>query len=270
MPVADIAADLALLEKACREAAEIARDFQAKGFAEMRKDKGDPFLTEADLAIDTHLHKILLGARPDYGWLSEETEADASRMERRVCFIVDPIDGTRGFVQRTGEFAISVGLVAEGKPVAAAVCNPMQHRLISGALGLGLFVNGKKVVGNRATSLQQAPCLVSVTESRDGLWQSLESALPLKTVGSIADKLALVAIGEGASTASLRDKHLWDICAGHILCQIAGCVVTDLSGEPIIYNAEHVLVNGIIVAPPALHAELSALLKKAQDLRATA
>jgi myo-inositol-1(or 4)-monophosphatase len=251
-----------LLETACREAGAIARRYQSEGFQTFTKTKGDPFLTEADTAIDTYLRTTLLAARPEYGWLSEETEDDNSRLAKTKCWVVDPIDGTRDFVERTGNFAVSAALVDAGAPVAAVVYNPMKEHLVSASKGDGLFLNGAKVAAKAVPSFLDAECLVSVTETRKGKWAALDSRVRTRPVGSVAYKLALVAAGLSDMTASLAEKNLWDICAGHLLCEEAGCIFTDLSGRSVRYDAGYLRVNGVIAAPPALYDPLKSLVVK--------
>ena len=102
------ARDLDLLEETAREAGEIARSFWREDPQVWDKGGDDP-VSEADFAVDTHLKERLLAARPDYGWVSEETEDDMARLEADRVFIVDPIDGTRSFVAGEPTWAHSLG-----------------------------------------------------------------------------------------------------------------------------------------------------------------
>ena len=129
-----------LLARVCtsvRYAGGIALDIYAR--AEVKnweKGKDNP-LTEADLAVDRLLHRELLGACPDFGWLSEETLDDASRLAREWVWVVDPIDGTKEFLQKVPHWTISVGLVHQGRPVLGVVFNPVEDLLVAGAKGHG-------------------------------------------------------------------------------------------------------------------------------------
>src|ERR1041385_9047271 len=111
---------------------------QAKSW---EKAKGAP-VTEADLAADALLKQHLLGARPDYGWLSEETEDDPERLDRARTFVVDPIDGTRAFLEGRNQFSILVALVEPGRPAAAGVFHPATDEMFAAALGRGAQCNG--------------------------------------------------------------------------------------------------------------------------------
>ncbi|MBI1364278.1 MAG: 3'(2'),5'-bisphosphate nucleotidase CysQ [Proteobacteria bacterium] len=255
--------DLELMVQAAEKAGEIAYKFQTEGFKRLEdKASGDPFLTEADLAIDACLRELLTAARPDYGWLSEETEKDDSYLTRARSFVVDPIDGTRDFVEGTHEFAISIGLIEDGKAVAGVIYNPMKKHLISGAVGKGVFMNGQGVRQRGVEDVHDMDVLISVSETRKGLWAPYQGQLALRSVGSVAYKLGLVAAGMADATASLVGKSFWDICAGDALCRAAGLKMTDLSGRMIRYNTEGLRVDGIIAAPEQLHTGLLTVLNK--------
>lgn len=244
--------DLALMEEAGRQAAALAKKFQEQGFERLEnKAAGDPFLTEADIAIDTLLRDMLTSERPDYGWLSEETVADDSYKTQSHCFIVDPIDGTRGFVNRDGMFAVSIGLAVDGFPALGVVVNPMQERMISGGPEVGIFYNSQPQDPDLPVEIEGSSCLISVRENKQKMWEDLSDLLDLQVVGSIADKLALVAGTEAKLTASRLPKSLWDICAGDAICRGAGYKVTDLQGRDITYKDSQV-VSGLVLAPPAL------------------
>jgi myo-inositol-1(or 4)-monophosphatase len=258
--------DLALMVAAAEKAGEIARTFQTEGFERLEdKSSGDPFLTEADLAIDKALRESLTAARPDYGWLSEETENDDSHLHAKRSFVVDPIDGTREFVERTGEFAISIGLIEDGKPVAGVIYNPMKPHMISGCVGTGVFLNGEKIKSAQTVTLKEADIIVSRSETRRGQWKPFKDTITTRDVGSVAYKLGLVAAGLADATASVQGKSYWDICAGHALCLAAGKVFTDLSGNDVMYKTKDVRVNGLVATQSGLHKDLLNVLSVQQQ-----
>jgi myo-inositol-1(or 4)-monophosphatase len=255
--------DLTLMVSAAEKAGAIAHRYQTEGFKRLDdKASGDPFLTEADLAIDTALREALTAARPTYGWLSEETENDSSYLTAARSFVVDPIDGTRDFVEGTHEFAISIGLIEGGHAVAGVVFNPMKNHLVAGAVGLGTTLNGQAVTRRPAPAAPLADVIVSVSETRKNLWSPYQGSLTVRPVGSVAYKLGLVAAGLADATASVVGKSFWDICAGHALCVAAGLTVTDLDGTPIRYDSVTLRVGGIIAAPAPLHRQLAEVLHK--------
>src|ERR1700736_5506616 len=123
------------LEAAC----EVFSRFTPGAIAAEYKAGHDP-VTEADRAVDAVLRQNLL--RDGEGWLSEESVDDVSRLSKSRVWVVDPLDGTREFVQGIPEFCVSIGLVEDGRPVAGGICNPATNEIIIGAIDVGLFYNG--------------------------------------------------------------------------------------------------------------------------------
>ena len=117
------AADLALIVEAARAAGELATGWRRQGLEVSYKTGGSP-LTNADLAADRLLKAMLGAARPDYGWLSEETADDPARLARRRLFVVDPIDGTRAFAKNRPYWSVSIAVVEDERPIAGVVSPP--------------------------------------------------------------------------------------------------------------------------------------------------
>src|SRR5262245_29517781 len=115
--------DFALLKQAVTEAGSLALDYFGKELKASRKFDGSE-VSEADLAVDAALKQKLLEGRPTYGWLSEESEDDQSRLARRAVWMVDPIDGTNAFLRNVPEWTVSAALVEDGLPVIGMVFNP--------------------------------------------------------------------------------------------------------------------------------------------------
>ncbi|MET0274660.1 MAG: inositol monophosphatase family protein, partial [Phenylobacterium sp.] len=113
--------DLALIEDAAREAGELARRLRDEGLQVEYKSADSTPITNADVAADAFLKERLLGARPDYGWLSEETADDPARLAKARLFVVDPIDGTRAFLKGRPWWSVSVAVVEDGRPIAGVV-----------------------------------------------------------------------------------------------------------------------------------------------------
>jgi myo-inositol-1(or 4)-monophosphatase len=141
-------ADLALLIDAARTAGDIARQ-HFRSDPEIWTKSDDSPVTEADIAIDRVLRTDLLKARPDYGWLSEETEDDPARLSTDRAFIVDPIDGTRAFIEGETSFAHSLAVVDRGEVTAGVVYLPMKDKLYAAARGLGATLNGDAIQSRR-------------------------------------------------------------------------------------------------------------------------
>jgi myo-inositol-1(or 4)-monophosphatase len=225
------------------------------------KGKDNP-LTEADLAVDRLLHRELLGACPDFGWLSEETLDDASRLGRDWVWVVDPIDGTKEFLQKVPHWTISVGLVHEGRPVLGVVFNPVEDLLVAGAKGHGVTVNGAPAAMSTKSVLQGAHLVGSRSEQKRGEFDSVKDLYRFEAVGSIAYKMALLAIGRCDMYYTLSPKHEWDICAGHFLVEEAGGRVCQKDGTEILYNRPQAKYRSVVAANPVLH---SLLLERLRD-----
>jgi myo-inositol-1(or 4)-monophosphatase len=238
--------ELQVLESAIRDAGRAVMRIRAEGFETRMKGRGNP-VTAADLEANRILKEKLLGAFPGDGWLSEETRDDRERLARRRVWIVDPIDGTKEFVSGLPEFAVSVALVEEGRPLAGALLNPAEGALIIGARGLGVRRDGRPVRAERPPG-ERLEILASRTEVGRGEFKTFERDATVRPIGSIAWKLGLVACGDGDATFSLGPKNEWDIAAGVALVLEAGGSATDRHGAEISFNRPVTLVPGIVAA----------------------
>lgn len=258
--------DLALMEEAARQAGARVMHYYRPGAAVsehvnlQEKGHNNP-LTKADLEADQLLHRMLLTHRPEYGWLSEETQDNAARLSQKRVWIVDPIDGTKEFIIGLPQFAISIGLVEDGVPLAACVYNPATDEMFSAARGEGTRLNGQVVHTSPKEMLQGASCLASRSETRRGEWASFDKKLAITTMGSIAYKLALVAAGRFDLTFTLTPKNEWDFCAGACLVQEAGGHITHQGGQPFRFNQKSPKVRSVLASNGRLHPELLTLLE---------
>ena len=223
-------------------------------------------VTEADLAADRVLRTGLLALRPDAGWLSEETTDDPSRLERRLVWVVDPIDGTLEYVEGVDEFAISVGLVLDGAVVLAVLLNPATDELLTAFRGGGVRVQGRAMEPHAARPLQGAVLLASRTETSRGDFDPFRAAMTIQDVGSTAWKLALVAAGRGDAYFTRKPRHEWDIAAGVLLALESGCRVTDLFGQPHRFNQRSPKVAGVVAAREGVYGGVMALIAAAGTL----
>lgn len=219
----------------------------------------DP-VTEADRAVDTVLRENLL--REGEGWLSEETADDASRLGKTRVWIVDPLDGTREFVQGIPEFCVSIGFVEDGRPVAGGICNPATRETIIGAIDCGILYNGRPAQPSQKTSLQGALVLASRSEVKRGEWKQFEgSEFKIRPMGSVAYKLGLVAAGLADVTFTLTPKNEWDVVAGAALVEAAGGFVSTLEKTSLTANRRDPLLSGLLASGPFLKEELLALVE---------
>jgi len=218
----------------------------------------DP-VTEADRTVDDVLRKLLL--REGEGWLSEETVDDFSRLDKRRVWVVDPLDGTREFVQGIPEFCVSIAMVENGIPVAGGICNPATDELILGSRETGVTYNGKPAQPSQRRDLHGALVLASRSETKRGEWKRFQSAeFKIRPMGSVAYKLGLVSAGRADITFTLVPKHEWDVAAGAALVLSAGGFVQTLENTDLKCNQKNPLLSGLIACGPYLQTELLALL----------
>jgi myo-inositol-1(or 4)-monophosphatase len=284
--------DMARIRAALERASAVLARFHAGTVDVQWKSPGDP-VTEADRAVNEALLEIL--PRPGEGWLSEETADDPDRLRRERVWIVDPIDGTREFVEGLDQWCVSVGLVENGVPVAGGVLNHARGELFLGARGAGVWLNGTRVrfkgngprkprrvrpvaghAGGRADpqaigpapglpdppeTLDGAVILVSRTEWNRGEWKRFEGApFSMRPIGSVAYKLALLAAGEADASWTDVPKHEWDLAGGAALVESAGGIVRSLSGEPVTFNKPDLLVPDLVTCRPTMLQEILAFL----------
>ena len=212
------------------------------------KSAGNP-VTDADCEADNILHNILSKECPEFGWLSEETKDSEDRLDKEMVWIVDPLDGTKEFVEGIPNFVISIGLVKNGIPVLGTILNPISNDLYSAYSGNGVSLNGSKTSMSNKVNLANMIMLNSRSETKKGLWKPFNDFFnKLIPIGSIAYKLAKVSVNQADIVASLKPKNEWDICAGHCLINEAGGAVLTSEGEEITYNNRNTLITPGLVA----------------------
>jgi myo-inositol-1(or 4)-monophosphatase len=236
--------DLNKIEAALDAASEALRPFVA-GSIEASFERGDDPLTEADLAVDEAVKGVL--SSPEDGWLSEETADSPARLECRRTWVVDPLDGTREFVKGIPEWCVSVGLVEDGVPVAGGILAPAAGLRIVGAMDRGVTLNGVATGASKATSIQGALVLASRSEVKRGLWSPFFATdISIRSMGSVALKLALVAVGLADATWTLVPKNEWDVAAGAALVLASGGRISLPDGTNRSFNSPDPLLPGFI------------------------
>ncbi len=253
-------ADLALMEQAVRDAGAIARKFYRGSYRKWDKAKGQP-VTECDLAIDRFLCDRLCAARPDYGWLSEETEDDPERLHMKFVWVVDPIDGTVAFLKGRPYFTICAAVVERSRPVAGVVYNPIIGECFAAISGMGATLNGIQIHVSNRRELENCRMLgpKATFDCPPGIAPTVPwPPMHVETRNSIAYRLALVACGAFDATVALSAKHDWDLAAGDLIVREAGGCVTTHTGETFRYNGKMPVQSSVVAAGPALHAQLVA------------
>ena len=252
-------ADHELLLQAVREAGACALKRFQKEQKVWRKSKYHP-VCEADIETNAVLRDRLMAARPGYGWLSEESEDSAERLERRRTWVVDPIDGTNSYLKGLPEFAVSVALVEDGGALLGAVFNPARDELFDAVKGGGACLNGAPIAVSGEADLAQAQILASRSEHREAGWPERFRAANVHAMSSIAYKLALVADGRFDAAASAWPKADWDISAGCLLVAEAGGTITSIAGKELTFNRERPLHATCLASNGRLHQALIAEL----------
>lgn len=254
----DPEADLDLLLDAVRGAGEIALRYTGPDAKVWHKDGGAGPVTEADYAVNDHLLQTLRAARPDYGWLSEETEDNAQRLDAETVFIVDPIDGTRSFVEGSKTWAHSVAVVHKGQAVAGAIFLPQRDLLYSAAKGHGAWLGQDRLVASQSTDLDRSEILAAKPNLGAQFWHGAVPGFGRAYRPSLAYRMALVGQGRFDGMITFRPTWEWDIAAGALIAEEAGARVSDRTGAKLRFNAPDPRTHGIITAAPALHDALIA------------
>jgi myo-inositol-1(or 4)-monophosphatase len=239
--------DLDLLRDAAREGGRIA--MRMRGRAKVWSKAGGSPVTEADLKVDAYLKKTLLGARPDYGWLSEETADDLARLDTRRQFVVDPIDGTVAYFKRQPWFTVAVAVVEDARPVAAVVYAPALDELYEATAGGGARLNGEPVHASGCEALEDCGMLGDVRLFSEPAWP----AMRVEKRNSIALRMALVGAGAFDAAVGLTPKADWDVCAGDLIAREGGARVTDHLGERFVFNKPLPAQPSLVCAAASLH-----------------
>ncbi|MGA1800810.1 3'(2'),5'-bisphosphate nucleotidase CysQ [Rhizobium sp. HT1-10] len=228
--------DLELIVDAAKQAGAVALGFFRQANEVWWKNGGQSPVSAADYAANDILSKILRQARPDYGWLSEETDDASDRLERRTLFVVDPIDGTRGFLAGSEIWCISVAVVTDGRPVAGVLFAPALRELFVAGLEGPSLKNGEVLKVSEAGT-GDIHRLATAEDMIAGFGAEFRRTVErVKHIPSLAYRLAMVADGRLEGTLVKRDSHDWDLAAADLILQQAGGALVDLSGEQLLYN----------------------------------
>ncbi len=256
MPAND---DLILLTEAAQEAGRIALRYTGPEARVWDKPGGAGPVTEADLAVNTMLERDLRAARPAYGWLSEETEDSAERLGRDRVFIIDPLDGTRSFMEGARTWAHALAIVERGEVQAAVIYLPMMDKLYSAAKGEGAFLNGRPITPSTRDTLSGATLLAARPAMAAEHWRAVPN-VKRSHRPSLAYRTALVAEGRYDAMLTLRPTWEWDIAAGDLLLREAGAATSDRYGTKLRFNNPDPRQMGMVAAPSTLHQGLTAAL----------
>ena len=252
--------DLALLEAVAGEAGAFALARVGTPGKVREKPDGNGPVSETDLAIDAMLRERLTAARPDYGWLSEESEDDPARLAAARVFIVDPIDGTRAFLAGQPTWALSLAVAEAGRVVAGVVHLPALGRRYAAAAGAGARANGEPIAVSPRTGLDGADVLANSSQFDPRFWPGGVPQVIRHFRPSMAYRFCLVAEGRFDALVTFRATWEWDAAAGDLIVREAGGVVSTATGAEPTYNQPQPLLPGVIAAGQAMQAALASRL----------
>lgn len=245
-------------QQAGKLAFEVWRDGEEPDIKIWEKSENNP-VSEIDLKVDRFLKTRLQQICPDAGWLSEETADDAERLGHRLNWSVDPIDGTRDYINGRSGWCVSVALLDGDKPIFAALSAPAQDALWTAARGKGAFRNGRKLWASKRKILKGARV------PADKLLQNDNALKLVYKPNSIALRMAMVSADEADLLVSARWGNEWDIVAAHLIAQEAGAYVGDANGEVIKYNKFKPRDFGMICCAPDLREDVMKRIKPFMD-----
>jgi myo-inositol-1(or 4)-monophosphatase len=237
--------DAALLTDTVREAGALALSLFRTELKNWTKGASSP-VSEADIRVNDLLESKLRSATPDYGWLSEESVDDDKRLGKRLTWIVDPIDGTRGYLAGREDWCVSVALVEDATPVLAAVFVPVSDEFFFAVRGQGATLNGVSIAAATGTALDFSR-VAGPKPLVERLKRPSEEIVLHPRIGSLALRLCRVAQGSLDAAFAGGQSRDWDLAAANLIVQEANGNMTALSGDAILYNRREV-THGVLVA----------------------
>ena len=250
--------DKDLLELAAREAGSLALQFFNRDPKVWTKGNNSP-VTEADLAVDKMLHERLLTARPDYGWLSEESEDNDARLTKKRVFIVDPIDGTRAFIDGGSEWTISLAIVEDQRPVAAALFAPVRGEMYLASKHGGSTLNGVAITCPSLTSLQGA----RAAGPRPAIHKGPLARAGVEGYGfvrSLAYRLVMITTGALDIALARKDANDWDLAAADLIIEEADGLLRDSQDAVLKYNRVCTCHDSLYAASKPLGTQIAPLM----------
>ena len=243
--------DVELLQQAVREAGAVALSFFGKPHKHWVKPDHS-ILTEADLAVNDYLRRTLMGARPSYGWLSEESPDDPSRVAKQMCWVLDPIDGTRSFHLGRNEWCVACALTNGETVELSVIYQPTLDKFYLAERGKGASCNGNRLVTSPSNTLKDAR-LAGNASAFKKLEASGVAKMDMNFTPQIL-RLCMIAEGSADVLVAFGPKNDWDVAAGVLLAQEAGAKVTTQWGADMKFNQPHPRQPGMVAAHPQRHA----------------
>jgi myo-inositol-1(or 4)-monophosphatase len=240
-----LARDADLLKATVREAGALALSLFRTELKNWTKGVASP-VSEADIAVNDLLETRLRSATPDYGWLSEESADDEHRLAKRLVWIVDPIDGTRGYLAGREDWCVSVALVEDTAPLLAAVFAPASNEFFFAGRCQGATRNDIPLQATSGTAMDFSR-VAGPKPLVERLKTSPGDIVLHPRIGSLALRLCRVAQGSLDAAFAGGQSRDWDLAAANLIVQEANGNMTGLSGEAMLYNRREV-AHGVLVA----------------------
>ncbi len=240
-----VARDVQLLKDTVREAGALALSLFRTELKNWTKGASSP-VSEADIAVNDLLEARLRTATPDYGWLSEESADDEGRLGKKLVWIVDPIDGTRGYLAGREDWCVSVALVEDAAPVLAAVFAPATGEFFFAARGQGATRNERPIFATGGNAIDFAR-VAGPKPLVERLKPTAQEITLHPRIASLALRLCRVAHGNLDAAFAGGQSRDWDLAAANLIVQEANGRMTALSGDAILYNRREV-AHGVLVA----------------------
>ncbi|MEC9258608.1 MAG: 3'(2'),5'-bisphosphate nucleotidase CysQ [Candidatus Poribacteria bacterium] len=258
--------ELKVALQAAKSAGEIIMKYYRSNYEVKDKSPNNP-VTTADLEANKEIQEIIMDNFPDDGWLSEETKDSSERLTKPRVWIIDPIDGTKEFIEGLSQFAVSIALVENGKPIVGVLHNPATSEVFNAVSDGGAFCDGRPIKCIGCDDLKRASALVSRTEKKKGMLEDFVPILgDLHYIGSVAYKLGKLATGASNLYFTVQPKNEWDICAGDLIVREAGGIVLDGNFQTIKYNERNPKKPaGIFAGKPEILDELIEHYNKLQS-----
>jgi len=244
-----------LVKESILEAGKLALKWFKKDPEQWKKDDGS-LVSKADIEINDLLNKLLKNKNPEFGWLSEENEDDRSRLNKKITFVVDPLDGTKAFLEGKKEFSISVAIVKNGLPISGIVFSPSTGEMFEAEKNKGSWKNNKKVKISNYNRLEKCKMIAFKPMFSHPAWKEPWPKMDVENRNSIAYRMALVASGQYDAMMALNSKNDWDIAAGDLLISESGGIVTLHTNKKIIYNTENTKKPSVIGTNKAIHEKI--------------
>jgi myo-inositol-1(or 4)-monophosphatase len=260
IPLSDLADRLA---DAVRAAGALALNKFGSPIRNWTKGKDSP-VCEADIEADRLLRDRLMGLTPGYGWLSEESADDPARLAARRVWVVDPIDGTRGFIAGRSDWAVSAALVEDGRPIVAALFAPAQEEFFFACKALSATCNGQPIAASSGEGLVGAR-FAGPPRRLARLAALAPGIVAVPKIYSLALRIAGVATGTLDGALAGPNSHDWDLAAADLLVHEAGAALTTIDGRPPRYNQPDPVHGALFAAGAARHATLLGLVRERQS-----